>query len=334
MSRVFRPDRRAVLTGLGAALAAPALLRADDSLRFPNAFGEAVLKAPARRVVSLGYATQDSLLALGLPPVALRYWYGPYQDGLWPWAQPLAGSEKPVVLRGEPSAETIAGLAPDLIVAIGAALSAAEYQLLSMIAPVLVQPADVPVYGTPWQLELSLIGRAIGREAEAERLTREATAHFDKIRARNPHWQGRTAAAAWHDGGETGVFLAQDARRRFLRDMGFVDPPGYAGLTPISDFYANLSPEDLSPIDADLLVWISDAAHARDLAALPMRRTLRAVREGREVFAGEELGGALSFGSVLSLPWAIDRLEPEFNLALDGDPATPVPSAVENGLAG
>ena len=65
-----------------------------------------------------------------------------------------------------------------------------------------------------------------------------------------------------------------------------------------------------------------------------MRGTLKVQQEGREVFAGELLGGAMSFGSVLSLPFALEQFEPEFVLALDGDPATVVPSARDAGLAG
>jgi iron complex transport system substrate-binding protein len=36
--------------------------------------------------------------------------------------------------------------------------------------------------------------------------------------------------------------------------------------------------------------------------------------------------GALAFGSVLSLPYALDRIVPMLVAALDGDPATDPPS--------
>jgi iron complex transport system substrate-binding protein len=67
--------------------------------------------------------------------------------------------------------------------------------------------------------------------------------------------------------------------------------------------------------------------------ALPMRKTLKAHREGREVMAGSLIAGALSFGSVLSLPFALKELEADLVLALDGDPATKVASSVKAGLA-
>src|ERR1051326_1389362 len=72
-------SRRRFLHGLAAGLSAPALLgtglalpslggqaRAQDGeIRFEHAFGTTVLPKPATRVVSIGYNTQDPLLALG-----------------------------------------------------------------------------------------------------------------------------------------------------------------------------------------------------------------------------------------------------------------------------
>lgn len=65
----------------------------------------------------------------------------------------------------------------------------------------------------------------------------------------------------------------------------------------------------------------------------PMRRTLAAHRQGREIFAGPVFAGALSFSSILSLPFALNELEQDLVAAIDGDPATPVQSAQLAGLA-
>lgn len=343
--RTFVSRGAACVSGLAMPAILPAILatpaRADTTgtngtgsgLRFPHAYGETVLERPASRIVSLGYATQDTILALGLVPVGLRYWYGEYDSGVWPWAQPYLKGETPVVMRGESSAEVIASLKPDLIFAIGSGMSQTEYLLLSRIAPVILTPAGTSTYGTSWQAEVEILGRATGREVQAAELIAGVEAKFAALRDRHPDWAGQTVAAAWHDGGQTGVFMGEDARSRVFAELGFATPPGYATLQEINGFYATLSPEDLSPIDADLLVWISAEARAGDLVSMPMRLTLAAHREGRELFAGDLLSGALSFGSVLSLPFALDRIEPEIVAALDGDPATPVPSAVAAGLA-
>ncbi len=328
--------------GAGAGTAAPALLSAaapgDDAdgegpLRFAHAYGETVLPRPARRVVSLGYDTQDALLALGVVPVAIRYWYGSYPHGVWPWAQDRLGSAAPALIVGEVSMEKVAALRPDLIVGIGAGLSRNEYRILSQIAPVLMQGRGYGTYGMPWDEVTVTLGRATGHEPLAHRLVADVKARFADARARRPGWAGQTAVAAYHSAGETGVFTGMDNRAQFLDALGFRPPEKIRHLTSPDGFYAQLSPEDLSPLDADLLLWISTFGGAADLAALPMRHTLRAWRQGREVYADALTSGALSFGSVLSLPFALRRLEGEMALALDGDPETRVPSAVAAGLA-
>lgn len=57
-------------------------------------------RAWPRRVVSLGYTTQDPLFALGVPPVAVRHWFGDFPYGVGPWAQPYLGGVQPVLLIG------------------------------------------------------------------------------------------------------------------------------------------------------------------------------------------------------------------------------------------
>ncbi|MCQ8780565.1 ABC transporter substrate-binding protein [Mangrovibrevibacter kandeliae] len=334
------PNRRRVLRGLGASLLAPLLSTATalstaaaDDLRFVHAFGETVLPAPARRVVSLGYTTHDTLLALGVPPLAVRYWYGDHPFGVWPWAQPYLHGAEPDLFTGEVSMERVAALRPDLVVAIGSSISRAEYDVLSRIAPVLMHEARFPAYGTPWEAMTRTIGRALGRSGTAEELVAATWARFAAAKARNPGWAGRTAVAAYHWAGESGAFVGGDTRARFLRDLGLAPTPVVERMGADDGFYGALSPEDLSPLDADILLWISSFAEVPDLVALPMRRTLRAHREGREVFAGPLVAGALSHGSVLSMPFALERLEADLAAAIDGVPATVVASAAEAGLA-
>lgn len=321
----------AVLAGAGAALAAPHAAAAEE-IRLEHAFGEAVLPGPATRVVSLGFTTHDTLLALGVKPVAVRYWFGDEPFGVWPWAREALGPAEPVVISGEVAMETVASLQPDLIVAIGSGISEAEYAILSSIAPTLMQAPGADVYGTPWDELARTLGRAVGRETLAEELIERTQGRFEAVRARHPDWAGRRAVAAYHFSGETGGFTSADTRGTFLRELGFAPSPEIDRLGEGS-FYAALSPEDLSPLDVDLLVWVSSFDAVPDLVALPMRRLLSAHREGREVFAGSVTAAALSFGSILSLPFALDALEADIAAALDGDPATPVASSVAAGIA-
>ncbi|MBJ3778716.1 ABC transporter substrate-binding protein [Acuticoccus mangrovi] len=324
--------RRTVLGAIAAAALPAAAARADD-LRFAHAFGETVLPAPARRVVSLGYTTQDPLLALGVAPLAVRGWFGDMPFGVFPWAQPLLGDAEPVVLVGEVSMERVAALAPDLVVAIGSGISEAEYGVLSRIAPTLVHEKGVGPYGTPWDHLTRTIGRAVGKAAAADALVAGVRETYAAARARHPGWADKTGVAAYHYGGETGAFILPDTRASVLAELGFRPTPAVAALSGPDEFYAALSPEDLSPLDADVLVWVSSFGTAPDLVALPMRKTLNAYREGREVYAGPLAAAAMSFGSVLSLPFVLDLLEADIAAAADGLPETPVASAAAAGLA-
>ena len=315
----------------------PARVEADQEVVLRHAWGEAVLPRPARRIVSLGYTTQDTVLALGLMPVAIRYWFGDMPFGVWPWAEDAMatatpGAREPAMLVGEVSAERVAALEPDLIVGIGSGISQAEYAVLSRIAPVLMHGAEHDTYGMPWDAMTRVIGRAVGRPREAEALVASVRGAFRAAAARNPGWADATGVAAYHWGGETGAFTNRDHRAAFLAELGFRPTDAVADLARPEGFYAPLSPEDLSPLDADVLLWINSFEETPDLVALPMRRTLDAHREGREVFAGGLVAAALSFGSVLSLPFALEALEADIARAVDGDPDTQVRSAVAAGL--
>ena len=174
-------------------------------------------------------------------------------------------------------------------------------------------------------------GRAIGREEEAIAAIAAIEDRMAAIRAAHPAWQGASAVAAYAWGGTPGVFRGGDPRAEFLTDLGFALPPAVTG--PGEAFFQEISAEDLSLLDTELLLWVLEVPDASAIRALPLRRTLRARAEGREAVADPLLSGALSHASLLSLPYALDRLVPEIAAAVDGDPATLVPSAVAAGLA-
>lgn len=297
---------------------------------FHHRYGETVVPARPERVVSLGYTGHDNILALGVVPVALRYWYGDHPGGVWPWAQPSLQGAKPLVLQGEVSLERIALTEPDLIVAIGSGITAEEYAILSRIAPTIAAEERYGDFATPWQDHARTIGRALGKSPEAEAQIAAIEHRFDTIRRDHPDWQGASGVAAYLWAGAPGAFTATDGRTEILLDMGFALPDLLSGA---GNFFAEFSAEDLTVFDTDVLVWISAGGDLAGLQNLTLRRTLRAHTEGREIYAGDELAGAMAHGTLLSLPWSLDRLVPQIERAMDGDPATKVPSAVEAGLA-
>lgn len=113
-------------------------------------FGTTVITAPPARIASVDYAGADDLLALGIQPVAIRYWYGDYDVAVWPWAAPLL-TGTPAILRRDLNFEQIAATEPDLIIALWSGIDQNEYAQLSQIAPVFAVPmvlVTTPWYGT------------------------------------------------------------------------------------------------------------------------------------------------------------------------------------------
>jgi iron complex transport system substrate-binding protein len=291
-------------------------------------YGETTIDAEPQRVVSVGFGEHDGLLALGVIPIAVRDWYGDQPDATWPWAQDELGDAHPVVLASdEENFEQIAALEPDLIVGISSGMTQEQYDILSAIAPTVAQPGEYIDYGTPWDVALEITGRAVGRAAEAEQVIADTKQLFADAIAEYPEFAGATAAVTFFFEEQPGAYGSQDIRSRTLTDLGFIVPEEIDTLAGDA-FFVSVSPEDLSVIDTDVVVWIGlgedTTAAVRDL---PTRPSTRMVQEGRELVADDLLSGAFSHASPLSLEYVIERLVPELALAVDGDPTTLVPSA-------
>ncbi|MBI4924249.1 MAG: iron-siderophore ABC transporter substrate-binding protein [Devosia nanyangense] len=302
---------------------APALAQ-DFPVTLTHMYGATTIEKAPERVVSLGYAGADNILALGIKPVAVRYWYGDYPYAAWPWAVAALGDSQPVVLTGDLNIEQIAALQPDLILAVGSGITKEQYALLSQIAPTVAPEAEYGDYGTPWQVDVRTDGKALGKSAEAEVRIKAIEDRFAAIRAAHPGWQDKTAAVGFFWNDAPGAYRSIDMRPRLLASLGLGTPEAIDKVGAATDFYASFSAEDLSPLDADVLVWFDDAAKIK---AMKLRPTLRAYSEGREIFADALLSGAFSYSSLLSIDYVLDQLVPLIELAIDGDPATIVPDA-------
>lgn len=320
-------------------VAETAVAETADSAVFPvtidHKYGSTTVDAAPVRVVSVGYTDQDFLLALGVTPVGVRDWYGDQPSGVWPWAQDELGDAEPALLVDEElSFEQIAALEPDLIVGISSGMTEDQYTTLSKIAPTIAQPGEFVDYGTPWQDQTLMTGAAVGKPDEAAALVAELDAEFAAVRETHADFLEATGAVAFYYNDQPGAYASQDGRSRILTDLGFTIP---AALDEIAgdSFFASFSAEQIDLLDTDVIVWIGgDELTVASLVDSPLRGGMRAAQEGREVFADVELGGAFSFGSPLSLPYLIEHLVPELALAVDGDPATVVPSAEALGATG
>lgn len=320
---MFLPHLKAALACLAFTASLTCAAQAQSyPVTIEHQFGTTVIESQPQRVVSLSYSGHDDILALGVVPVALRYWYGDYPQGVFPWAQDALGGAEPVQLKGDLNIEQIAALQPDVILGISSGITAEEYGLLSQIAPTIASPAQYGDWGTPWQVADRIRGKVLGKQDEAERQITTIEDRFAAVAAAHPDWQGKTAAVAFYWNDAPGAYRSIDARARFLNELGFETPAAINAAGGEDEFFVSLSNEDISALDADLLIWFGTFGEISNVA---LRETLEAHKQGREIFAPELLADAFSHSSLLSLNYALDELVPLIELAVDGDPATEVP---------
>lgn len=282
-------------------------------------YGSTTITEFPERIVTVGLTDHDALIALGVVPVGTTEWFNEYPGALWPWASDkLNGAELPTVVGDGTSInfEGIAAMQPDLILALFAGVSAEDYELLTQIAPTVVQPEGYVDYGMPWQEITRVAGKVVGKAEEAEALITAIDERFAQIRAEHPEFVGATSVVATPYEG-IWVYGPQDLRGRLLTSLGFELPEGLAEVTG-DEFGGNLSPERADLLDVDVIIWL-DAEESEGPLGGPVYQALPVHTEGREVFLdsyGDPLGGATSFVSVLSLPYLLDGLVPQLADAL------------------
>lgn len=322
--------------GTDASVPAPEVEEGAFPVTIEHRFGETEITERPERIVVAGLVEQDALLALGEVPVATVEWFGEWDGAIWPWAQDelaALGGALPHALPAEatPStAEEILALEPDLILSVYGGLTQETYDVLSQIAPTVAQPDDVVDYGVSWQDLTRTVGLAVGQPERAVELVEEVEAQVAEVRAVHPELEGATGVVATP---YEGIFVygPEDARGRILTDLGLRLPDGLVEATG-AEFGGGLSEERADLLDVDVIVWL-DPDEAEGVLGGPAYEALGLDDEGREVFLDsyteDGLGGATSFVTVLSVPYLLDALVPMLVAAVDGDPATAVPSQAE-----
>src|SRR5690606_37906800 len=146
--------------GMAAAFAAPAIAQDAYPVTFTHAFGETTLTAKPERIVTIGWTTQDAVLALGEVPVAIpEQMWGGDEAGVLPWVRDAVtalGKPMPEIINFDTDIpyERLLALDPDLILAPYSGLTQEQYDRLSVIAPTVAYAKD-PWAGS-WQ-DITLI---------------------------------------------------------------------------------------------------------------------------------------------------------------------------------
>lgn len=279
------------------------------SVTITHLFGQTVIREPPKRVVSAGYTEQDDLLALGVVPVAVTNWFGDQPFAVWPWAQPKLGAARPVVLNldnGIP-VDQIAGLKPDLIVAVNAGVDADTYQKLSAIAPTVAQ-SDGDAFFEPWKEQATAVGQAVFQAGRMTSLIDAVDQGFAAVAQKNPQWKGRKALlmqGTLFQG--TVVATLAGWRTDFLNQMGLVVADS---IKPFGGDHRAVIPRDQikAVLDsADVVIWTTEGPD--DQKALLADPEV-AASQARHIFTTKDLAGAIAFSSPLSYPLVADQLPP------------------------
>ncbi|MBT2587696.1 iron-siderophore ABC transporter substrate-binding protein [Arthrobacter sp. ISL-95] len=325
------------LTGCstGPATSAPASEQAASSA-FPvtikNVFGETTIKEQPKRVVTVSWVNDDVAIALGVVPVGVpKNEWGNNDKGSTPWKDAALeklgagfGTDKAPVQFSEADGinfTEIAKLNPDVILAAYSGLEEADYKKLTEIAPVVAQPELA--YGTPWQESTTLIGKALGKEAEAKKLIEDTeTTVKDKV-SKFPQIKDKTfiyGSLEPATPANTGFYTAIDNRPRFLSEIGMKLAPVVEQNTKTStDFFIPWSAEKANELDSDVFItWVADTAAADAIKADPLFSQIPAVKKGSFIAdTNSSLTLSLSASSPLSLPWALDTFLPQLGKAAD-----------------
>ena len=279
-------------------------------------FGTTTVEEAPKSVVSLGWADADVLLALGVVPAGILDWFQAWPQGVGPWAQPRLNGATPQVLKGpEINFETVATLRPDLITFTKSDNVKASWDQLEKLAPTLSGPAGTQPYGTTLKDQTVLIAQALGRASEGEALVAANDKALADAKAANPEFGGKTVCVAAAFGGQYGAYTRGDGRVQFMEALGFTNSPKIEDLKP-ANFYAEVSKERVSLLDADLTVVFGLGA-ADELKNDTVLNSIPAAKAGRLLIISDaDLVNAFSTNSVLSTPYTLEKVVPLVKAAL------------------
>ncbi|MET7357755.1 iron-siderophore ABC transporter substrate-binding protein [Streptomyces sp. NPDC005562] len=287
-----------------------------------HAFGSTKITKAPQRVVTVGYTDDQAALALGTKPVGMVDQYpnpsgkSPDINTQWPWVKDKWGDTKPEVVmkNGDsgPNYEKIAALRPDLIIAVYSEIDKAGYDKLSKIAPTVGRTkGEKELFSAPWQDNTVHIAKALGKEDEGKKLVSGIEDKLAAAKKAHPKFADQKAVAlSWYKD-SINPFTSKDVRGRLLTGMGF------SYQTKIDEiaggkFSTELSPERTDLVDVDRVVVINDKADTAALKKFELFKNLKAVKKGHVSYLldseGPAVGAAMSQGTALSLPYAIDEL--------------------------
>ncbi|TLM86791.1 ABC transporter substrate-binding protein [Pseudarthrobacter sp. NamE5] len=205
-----------------------------ESAVFPvtvkHAFGSTTVDGPPKRIATLGYASQDVCIALGVVPVGVpQYEQRGFGVSLWFNKAVMAmNAVMPTQYREgeEPPYELLEGLEPDLILAVNSGITRGQYNKLREIAPVVAYPSAP--FATPWRKTTTMVGEALGKPLAAQQLIEEVEEGINKARSSYDELNGATfiyMGVSLAPGADFEIYGEDSNPCAILQDFGAVPSP-------------------------------------------------------------------------------------------------------------
>lgn len=278
-----------------------------------HAFGETVIPAAPKRVVTWGWSSTDAAIALGVIPVGIPSFRSEgFDHDVVPWvAEALAarGAATPAILdnAANPPIEQIAALKPDLILAVYSGITEDEYKLLSQIAPVVAYPTAP--WTTSWQEVIDITGQALGKPDEGRALVARLEQFIEDEALKHPGLVGTSVVTMIDYNNAVAIHSADDPRAKLLALAGFAIPQKPAAAGPSDGFWYPLSYENLDQVRAGVLVtFFSTKSAADEFFARDVVRLAPQIRDGAYARMDDRvLNMAVISASALSIEWGFPR---------------------------
>jgi len=238
---------------------------------------EIALDAPAKDVVALEWNTAENLVALGVMPTGVADVAG---YTAWVQSEPLDDGVTDVGMRGEPSVDAIAGLAPDLVVTTSDLPETVVSQIEEFAPVLVVRGADASNPIGQMEQNLERIATLTGTDDEGEALLDGFHAKVDEGKAALAEaglaGEPFMMSDSWASGGQVsirpfaeGALLTAVTEELGLENawtgegdadygLGSTDVEGLTGLGDLQFLYITNGDADAYAVDlADNAVWKS-----------------------------------------------------------------------------
>ncbi|TCK04191.1 iron-siderophore ABC transporter substrate-binding protein [Marinobacterium mangrovicola] len=281
-----------------------------------HAFGTTTIEAKPERVATVAWANHEVPLALGVVPVgfAAAGFGDDDGDGLLPWVSARLkelGAPVPALFdEGDGiDFEAVAATQPDVILAGYSGLSQADYDTLSMIAPVVAYP-EAP-WSTSWRELIRTNSAGLGMAAEGEALIGQIEAEIATSVARYPELEDKTAMFITHldptNLSTLHFYSGNDARVSFFEDLGLHSPQSVIDATQKGQFSGEVSIEKIDSFDdVDIFVTYGGEQLLGPLKSNPLTSRMRAIAKDAVVMLGNGPSATGANPTPLSIPWVLD----------------------------